>query len=187
MGTAPGIDAEDRRLVSLILRKGDERAFRQLYRQYTPRLLGFVTRLLAGTDSEAEDVVQETWIRACKGLHRFRWDSAFGTWLQGIGFNLVREQLRQWDRFRLVQTDDPLNAVSPDLPAEDRIDLERSIQMLPDNQRVVLVLHDIQGMKHREIAELLGIPIGTSKSHLSRSRHTLGRMLSGVMETEHEP
>jgi RNA polymerase sigma factor (sigma-70 family) len=186
MGTAPDIQADDRRLVTLVLRKADERAFRELYRRYTPRLLGFVTRLLAGTNSEAEDVVQETWIRTCECLDRFRWDSAFGTWLQGIAFNVVREQLRQWNRSRVVQMDGLLDAVTPDVRDDDGIDLERSIQMLPDDQRVVLVLHDIQGMKHREIAERLGIPIGTSKSHLSRSRQTLRRMLLGVKETEHE-
>jgi RNA polymerase sigma factor (sigma-70 family) len=186
MGISPDIQADDRRLVSSVLRDRDEDAFRTLYRRHTPRLLGFVARLLAGSGDEAEDVVQETWILACTCLARFRGDSAFGTWLHGIGLNVVREQLRRRERTRTVWIDDPTPAVTPAVREDDRIDLERSIQALPDDQRVVLVLHDIEGMKHREIAERLGIPVGTSKSLLFRSRQALRMLLSSVKETEHE-
>lgn len=186
MGTSPDIHADDRRLVSSVLRQGDEGAFRELYRRHTPRLLGFVTRLLAGSSDEAEDVVQETWIRSCECLNRFRGDSAFGTWLHGIGLNVVRERLRRETRTHLVPMDDLTPAVTPEVRVDDRIDLERSIQALPDDQRFVLVLHDIEGMKHREIAERLGIPVGTSKFLLFRSHQALRMLLSSVKETEHE-
>jgi RNA polymerase sigma-70 factor (ECF subfamily) len=186
MGTSPDIHMEDRGLISSVLRRGDEEAFRDLYRRHTPRLLGFVVRLLAGSDDEAEDVVQETWIRACECLDRFRGDSAFGTWLHGIGLNVVRERLRQESRKRSFPADDFSALVAPEVRDDDRIDLERSIRSLPDDQRVVLVLHDIEGMKHREIADQLGIPIGTSKCLLSRSRQALRRWLSSVKEIEHE-
>ena len=186
MGISPDIYIEDRGLISSVLRGGDEVAFRDLYRRHTPRLLGFVVRLLAGSDDEAEDVVQETWIRACSCLDRFRGDSAFGTWLHGIGLNVVRERLRRESRDRTLPTDDFSAFVTPEVRDDDRIDLERSIRTLPDDQRIVLVLHDIEGMKHHEIAERLEIPIGTSKCLLSRSRQALRRLLSNVKETEHE-
>jgi RNA polymerase sigma-70 factor (ECF subfamily) len=186
MGTAADIQADDRRLIALVLHQGDEGAFRELYRRYTPRLLGFVARLMAGAAGEAEDVVQETWIRACEGLSRFRWNSSFGSWLHGIGLNVAREQLRREAGSRVVLMDRFPDIGAPEGRYDDRIDLERAIRMLPDEQRIVLVLHDIEGMKHREIAARLGIPVGTSKSHLSRSRLTLRAMLSGVEESEHE-
>lgn len=186
MSTPRDIQAADRQLVSHIRQQGDEGAFRELYRRYTPRLMGFVTRLLAGTETEAEDVVQETWIRACESLDRFLWRSSFGTWLQGIGLNVAREHLRQQSRSPLIPMEVIPMTAAPQEHDDDRIDLERLIRALPDEQRIVLVLHDIEGMKHREIAARLGIPVGTSKSHLSRSRRKLQLQLTGVKETEHE-
>ncbi len=186
MDTPQDIQAGDRRLISRIRQQGDEGAFRELFRRYTPRLTGFVTRLLAGPESNVEDVVQETWIRACESFDSFRWRSAFGTWLQEIGLNVVREHLRQQSRSPLIPGDVIPTTVVPPAPDDDRIDLERLIRALPDEQRFVLVLHDIEGMKHREIAERLAMPEGTSKSHLSRARRTLRWQLTGVKEIEHE-
>jgi len=185
MDTHRDIEAGDRRLVSRIRQQGDEGAFRELYRRYTPRLTGFATRLLAGAESEVEDVVQETWIRACESLDRFRWRASFSTWLQGIGLNVVREQLRRQSRFPLAAGEEVPAAATLPASDDDRLDLERLIRELPDAQRLVLVLHDIEGMKHREIAERLGMPEGTSKSHLSRARGTLRGKLADVEESEH--
>jgi RNA polymerase sigma factor (sigma-70 family) len=168
----------DRDLVEAVLELGDERAFRELYRRYTPRLLGFVSRLLAGGNPEDEDIVQETWVRACLRLDRFQWRSAFSTWLLGIGLNVVRDRLRRRGRSRSAPT-----VRSPDPPEQRvdhaiRIDLERAISMLPDENRLVLVLHDVEGMKHDEIAERLEIPVGTTKSRLFRARRMIREWLS---------
>jgi RNA polymerase sigma-70 factor (ECF subfamily) len=95
METGAAIDRDDRELTEAVLRSGDEAAFRQLYRRHTPHLLGFVYRLLGGTTAEAEDIVQETWIRACESLGRFRWNSLFSTWLLGIGLNAVGDHRRR--------------------------------------------------------------------------------------------
>jgi RNA polymerase sigma factor (sigma-70 family) len=187
MKAQPAAAETDRDLADAVLALGDEQAFRELYRRHTPRLLGFVSRLLAGTDSEAEDVVQETWIRACEGLERFRWQSTFSTWLLGIGLNLVRDQLRRHGRrSRMV----PMESL-PDRPAarashEQRIDLERAIRALPDDYRLALVLHDVEGMKHHEIAGRLGIPVGTTKSQLFRARRMIRDTLSKSTEYDHE-
>ncbi|UCF06083.1 MAG: RNA polymerase sigma factor [bacterium] len=182
MKAQPAAIGIDRDLVEAILELGDEQAFRELYRRHTPRLLGFVTRLLAGAAPEGEDVVQETWIRACKRLERFQWRSTFSTWLLGIGLNVVRDHLRRSGRSHTV----PANLV-PDPPGphaahEDRIDLERAIRMLPDDFRMVLALHDIEGMKHHEIAERLEIPVGTTKSQLYRARQMIRQWLSEKTE-----
>jgi len=178
MKAQPAAVETDRDLADAVVQLGDEQAFRELYRRHTSRLLGFVTRLLAGTDSEAEDIVQETWIRACEGLEGFRWQSTFSTWLLGIGLNVVRDQMRRGRRPRAVAME-----TLPDRPAtrtshEQRIDLERAIRALPDDYRLALVLHDVEGMKHHEIAERLGIPIGTTKSQLFRARRMIRDTLS---------
>jgi RNA polymerase sigma-70 factor (ECF subfamily) len=169
----------DRELVDSVLRHKDELAFRELYRRHTPRLFMLVSRLLARGDHEAEDVVQEIWIHAFESLGRFQWNSAFPTWLTGIGLNRVRDRIRKYGRSRETGVDVvPDVAVAPD-PPETRIDLERAISGLPDDQRLVLVLHDVEGMKHREISERLEIPEGTSKTLLSRARTRLRAMMSG--------
>jgi RNA polymerase sigma-70 factor (ECF subfamily) len=167
----------DRDLAEAVLRYGDEAAFRELYRRHTPRLLGFVSRLLAGTGSDEEDVVQETWIRACDALGRFRWQSAFSTWLLGIGLNVARDRLRRAGRSRTVPMKSAPDRPAPVTPHETRIDLERAIRSLPDDFRLVLVLHDVEGMKHHEIAEKLRIPVGTTKSQLFRARKLIREML----------
>lgn len=182
MKAQPAPVGNDRDLVEAVLQLGDEQAFRELYRRHTSRLLGFVTRFLAGTDPEDEDVVQETWIRACERLGQFEWRSTFSTWLLGIGLNVVRDHLRRSGRSRTVPADPPPDRPGPHVAHEERIDLERAIRVLPDDYRMVLVLHDVEGMKHHEIAERLGIPVGTTKSQLFRARRMLRELLSEKTE-----
>ena len=179
MSAPPDKSRTDRELVDAVLERKDERAFLELHRRHTPRLFALVARMLASGDEEAEDVVQETWIRAFESLVRFEWNSAFSTWLTGIGLNRVRNRIRKYGRARETGVE-----VVPDIAIvperhEVRIDLERMIARLPDDQRMVFVLHDVEGMKHREIAEFLDIPEGTSKTHLSNARKWLCAMMPG--------
>lgn len=168
----------DRELVDAVLRHQDELAFRALYRLHTPRLFALVARLLARGDHEAEEVVQEVWIHAFESLGRFHWNSSFSTWLTGIALNRVRDRIRKYGRSRESTVEAPEVAGTPAMH-EARIDLERSIARLPDGERMVLVLHDVEGMKHREIAEQLDIPEGTSKTHLFNARKRVRAMMSG--------
>lgn len=169
----------DRELVEAVLHHKVEPAFRELYRRHTPRLFVLVARLLARGDHEAEDVVQEIWVHAFENLGRFQWNSEFATWLTGIGLNRVRERIRKYGRSRETGMDVvPDVAGAPDRH-EARIDLERMIGRLPDELRLVLVLHDVEGMKHREISDHLDIPEGTSKTHLANARKQLRAMMSG--------
>jgi RNA polymerase sigma-70 factor (ECF subfamily) len=176
----------DRDLARDIARRGDEGAFRELYRRHTPRLLGFVCRLLGRSAAEAEDVVQEAWIRACENLPRFRWESSFSTWLLGIGLNLVRERQRRTAREASGSLEDSLQLAATMGSSEARIDLARAIELLPDGYRMALVLHDVEGMKHTEIAERLGISSGTSKSQLFSARRAMRAMLGGSREVRHD-
>jgi RNA polymerase sigma-70 factor (ECF subfamily) len=154
---------------------GAEDAFRTLYRAHTPALYALALRLTGGDQPEAEDLVQETWVRATRNMSTFRGDSALRTWLCGVLVNVRRERLRS--AWRMV---DAPNLEAPCPPTDDSaIDLERAIAALPAGARDILVLHDVYGYTHREIAEMLGIVEGTSKSQLARARALLRTALNG--------
>lgn len=185
MSSSRPADASDRALAEAVARHGDERAFRALYGRHTPRLYQFVLRMLDGSVHDAEDVVQDTWVRAVERLDGFRWESQLSTWLIGIGANLCRDRLRRTARRQALAVAelDGAGAV-PARRAEERIDMERAIALLPAGYREVLLLHDVEGLTHGEIAARLGIAEGTSKSQLFFARRTMRRLLSPAMEVE---
>lgn len=179
--------SDDRELAAAVARSGDERAFRALYRRHTPALYRLALRLGGGDGTWAEELVQLAWIRAVEGLGAFGWRSSLSTWLGGIAVNCARELWRETRiRGEAVLEDargERAARRSPDV--ENRIDLERAIERLPDGYREVFVLHDVEGYTHEEIGELLGIETGTSKSQLSRARGRLRAALApGGWQTE---
>ncbi len=168
--------SEDRDLAASVVRSGDEAAFRDLYRRHTPALYRLALRLGGGDESWAEELVQRAWIRAVESLGAFGWRSALSTWLGGIAINCARELWREGrgrDEALDEQEDRAPMAGASVAGAEDRIDLERAIQRLPQGYRQVFVLHDVEGYTHEEIGGLLGIEAGTSKSQLSHARRRL--------------
>lgn len=179
----PGSDESDRSLVERFLPGRDEATFLELYRRHTPALYRIAWRSLAGATGAADDAVQETWIRAVRGLAAFRWESSLRTWLVGILLRCCREQWRR--RPRAEEPPRPLSAdgdvvEAPHAPRpDDRIALERAVAALAPVPRQVLVLHDVEGYTHEEIGALLGMPPGTAKSHLHRARRRLAAQLRG--------
>jgi RNA polymerase sigma-70 factor (ECF subfamily) len=167
----------DRALADQVLHQEDERAFRALYQRHTPYLFQFVLRTLGGNELDAEDVIQETWIRAAENLDSFRWESGIRSWLTGIALNQCRGLFRRKDRNWLEVRDEHLESSVP--PEADRIDLEAALSLMPDGYRTVLVLHDVEGYKHEEIGRMLGTSEGTSKSQLFHARRTMRMLLSG--------
>lgn len=182
MKSQPGSPTSDRQLAEALLRAGDERAFRELYRRNTPRLYRLLLRLLGGDIRDAEDATQETWIRAVEALERFRWESAFSTWLTGIAIHVGRDALRRRSRGREDLWGEDYDPPGPVVPLGERIDLERAIALLPDGYRAVFVLHDVEGMPHERIADQLDLAIGTSKSQLHRARRALRALLTPAGE-----
>jgi len=176
----------EKSLIEAIVRDGDEVAFRQLYRRHTPRLMMVVQRLLAASGRDAEDVVQETWIRVVECLDSFRGESTFATWLTGIGVNVTRNHLRRQGRRDAFAWETVPEPPAPQRNGDDCIDLERAIALLPDGYRSVLVLHDVEGWKHHEIAETLGVAVGTCKSQLFAARRWIRSYLGTTNEVKHE-
>ena len=170
-------EPDDRRLVALFLARRDEGAFRALYRRHTPFLYRLLLRLSGGGSQTAEEGVQETWVRAVERLGEFAWRSQLRTWLAGIAIHWSREDARRRRRDASVALDDEaLPAPGASAPI-DRMDLERAVSELPDGYRAALLLHDVEGFTHEEIAAALGVDEGTSKSQLFRARRSLRLML----------
>jgi RNA polymerase sigma-70 factor (ECF subfamily) len=169
---------DDRFLVDAVVQRGDERAFTSLYDRHTPALYRLALRLTGGSAADAEDVTHDAWVRAVERLPAFEWRAALRTWLAAFVIRCAHERNRA--AMRAAQGMDDLAAGADDVALRgsyDRLDLERAIAGLADGFRQVFVLHDVQGYTHEEIADLLGIEPGTSKSQLSRARRALRRTL----------
>jgi RNA polymerase sigma-70 factor (ECF subfamily) len=136
-----------------------------------------VVRLLgAARRDEVDDVVQETWLAACRGIHRYAGDAKFSSWLTTIGIRAAYSRFGRSDELETTLFDE-IPAPSGAGPASV-IDLERALSRLPDHQRVVVVLHDVEGFTHEEIGRHLGIAAGTAKATLSRARAALRVLLT---------
>lgn len=155
---------------------GDVRAFERLYRENVDRVYGLCLRMTADAD-RAEELTQEAFVRAWERLDSFRGDSRFSTWLHRLAANVVKESWRSSDRRasrnEVAADRMGLHELHGDGVPETRIALERSVAKLPDGARMVFVLYDVEGYKHREIAEMTGKAVGTVKAQLHRARRLL--------------
>ena len=163
---------------------GDRHAFERLYRLHVTRVFSLCARMVADR-TRAEELTQDVFVRAWEKLHLFRGESAFGTWLHRMTVNVVLNARKPEGRSRsrfLCWPDDEGNGVDA-LPARplapgDRMDLEAAIAKLPPGARRVFTLHDVEGYKHEEIAEMLGVTSGATKAQLHRARLLLREALN---------
>jgi RNA polymerase sigma-70 factor, ECF subfamily len=156
---------------------GDTAAFERVYRRHAGRVHSLCSRMLS--PEEADDLTQDVFIRAWQKLSLFRGDSAFGTWLYRLAVNLVLAK-RQTFAARRSRIEGDVDVIP--LPARDdrpdlRMDVDAAIRTLPRGARDVFVLHDIEGYTHEEIAGMLNVTAGTSKSQLHRARMSLRQYL----------
>ncbi len=165
-------DTPDQILAQAVM-NGHEPAFRQLYRRHTPAVFRVVVRMLGNAGPDAEDVMQDSWVKAVRALPGFRWESSLRTWLSGIAINRTREHLRTVGRRLDDQPLPLLGAPGRSEPTDARMDLEAALTTLPDGYRTVLLLHDWEGFTHPEIAAHLEIAVGTSRSQLFHARRAL--------------
>ncbi len=152
-------------------REGDLKAFEQLYRTHIARINSLAEWMLDSTDTE--DVLQDIFVRAWERLETFRGDAPFSAWLRRVAVNVLlryRERIRKHDQ-RFLSDEDTLNS-APAIENELMLysEIESAVWSLPKRIREVLVLHDMEGYKHREIAEMLSISAATSRWHLHAGR-----------------
>ena len=170
-------------------RSGDSAAFEIIYKLFAARVYALCCRMLHDP-FEAEDMTQEAFLQLFRKLDTFRGESAFSTWLHRLTVNLVLMRLRRKSAptISIEATAGPNSEIDPptidvgvpDLLLEgsiDRLRLERCIAQLPAGYRVMFVLHDIQGYRHSEIAEIVGRSVGDSKSQLHKARVRLRELL----------
>ena len=165
-------------------RQGELGAFEEVYRSHSRRLYGVALRML-GNPADAEDMLQEIFLAAHRKLDSFRGESALGTWLYRLAVNLCLDYLRSRTG-RSINMTDALDdePVLPDAGSRGladrvvtRMDLERALAQLPEGCRTAFVLHDVQGLEHREVGEIMGIAEGTSKSQVHKARMRLRTLL----------
>jgi RNA polymerase sigma-70 factor, ECF subfamily len=165
-------------------RKGDLAAFETIYRTHSGRLYSVACRML-GNPADAEDLLQEIFLAAHRKLDSFRGESALGTWLYRLATNLCLDHLRsratRSSQVTGALDDQPLLADSGSRKLAERtvakMDLERAVAQLPEGCRTAFVLHDVEGLEHREVAAMLGIAEGTSKSQVHKARLRLRAIL----------
>ena len=168
---------------------GDTRAFEVLVLRYQARIVNYASAMVRDAGA-AEDVAQETFVRAWRGMGRFRGESSFKTWLYRIATNVARTHLdRRGRQARIADRSlddeaEPLQAGDVPSPAPDaetslvrREAIDRALSELPDELRLALVLRDVEGLDYKEIAGVTGAPIGTVESRIFRARRRLRTLL----------
>lgn len=162
--------------------KGDTKAFERLYRAHVGKVYGLCWRLCDGDSAKADQAAQDAFVRAWEKLGSFRGESAFGTWLHRLTVNVVLGEhrlLKRWTTFEdAEQAGAPEPSHHPSASLGDRMDIERALTRLPKGARAVLLLHDLEGWQHDEIAAATGIAVGTSKAQLHRARKLMKEWLS---------
>jgi RNA polymerase sigma-70 factor (ECF subfamily) len=157
---------------------GDAHAFARLYRQHAGRIHTLARRMTS--DDDADELTQDVFVRAWEKLRTFRGEAAFGTWLHRLAVNLIlaKRAAAAKRRSRDGGSDALETAPGRNAPPELAMDFEKAIGRLPEGARQIFVLFDIEGYRHEEIAGMLEISVGTSKSQLHRARMILREHLT---------
>jgi RNA polymerase sigma-70 factor, ECF subfamily len=181
---SPSTIAEDKAAALECLRRaqsGDVDAFEQLYREHSPRIYALCLRLKAGDKTDATELLQDVFVKAWRRLDTFRGDCAFASWLHRLAVNTMLESARSDGRraARVLPMEDTsrLAGAARSSGIELKMDMESAIASLPKGARLAFVLHDVEGYQHQEIAEQLGVTVGTIKAQLHRARRLLRERL----------
>ena len=190
-------EATDSEVVQASL-DGDSRAFDELVRRYDQRLLNFVYRTI-GDRERGEDLVQETFVRVYRHLHRFDQSKKFSTWIYTIASNLAKNELRNRSRNPLVLFQPlkknwdadhrPLEWEDTQYKPDDlfrkrhlRAQVEKAVSQLPEHHRVVFVLREMEGKTYEEIADITNCNLGTVKSRLNRARNNFASIIAPMID-----
>ena len=181
-GQGDGARADEAALVDAV-RRGSPGSREAIYHRYKRRVFALALRIVGSVD--AEEVAQEAFIRVFRGLPKFRGDAALGTWIYRLAVNAALSHRARRANVPGVDAEDGAAAeralaASPEPgDAALRKQLERALALLPVGYRTVIVLHDVEGLEHEEVAAILGCHVGTSKSQLHKARARLRDVLAG--------
>lgn len=175
----------DYRLMKAI-QKGNMVSFNEMVDRYKDRLMNVVGRMLSSRE-EAEDVVQETFVRVYLHRQSFNFKHCFSTWIYTICLNLARNELRRRKKFKFyditeMEGNEKEFAVDPKIPTGLTEQLSRSVKELPEKYREAFLLRDVQEMPYEEVAKVLDVPLGTVKSRVNRARLMLRDKLQPKLE-----
>jgi RNA polymerase sigma-70 factor (ECF subfamily) len=170
------------------IQKGNMVAFSTMVDRYKNRLMNVIARMLSSQE-EAEDIVQETFVRVYQHRQSFNFQHCFSTWIYTIGLNLARNELRKRKRFKFLEISDMKGneselAVDPKLPNRLPEVLSEAVKALPEKYRMAFMLRDVQELPYEEVAKILSVPLGTVKSRVNRARLTLREKLKPRMEEQ---
>jgi len=176
---------------------GDVAAFEELISSYQKKIFNLAYRML-GNINDADDLAQETFIRVFKSISNFKGESSFSTWIYRIATNVCLDELRKRKNKKAVSLDDEIKVddgeikrqIESDSPLPDeiaereelRLLVKHAISDLPEEQRLIISLRDIQGLSYDEIAQVLDCPSGTVKSRINRARQALKKILMARKE-----
>jgi RNA polymerase sigma-70 factor (ECF subfamily) len=184
---AAAIEADEEREWLRRCREGDERAFRALLARYRGRALYLATQMLRDR-AEAEDVVQEAFLRVFRGVRGFRGDARFHTWLYRIVVNLCLDRARRGPPSPLLSLDEALDTsrFAASSACETRLRVEALLQRLSPEMRATLLLREMGGLSYEEIARELRIPVGTVRSRLNAAREQFRRLWLAEERESHD-
>lgn len=175
----------DADLIARVLTREDHNAFGELVRRYQSPVRAFLTRMTRGDAHRADDLAQETFLKAWHKLHTYRGSSRFSTWLFGVAYNEFRGAARQRREVALSDLPaPPAELAQPGSAAGShlRLDLTAALDLLNSHERAVLVLCCQNGLSHEEAAQVLDCPLGTVKTNVLRGKEKLRRHLSPAYE-----
>ena len=152
--------------------------FEAIYESYKSKVYSTAYRML-GNSTDAEDITQDVFVRVYKKLHTLRNEAVLSTWIWRITMNLCIDWLRK-KKVKMVSSEEPI--VTDRSDPHLKLTLERMISSLPDGYKSVFILHDVEGLNHKEISKVLRISEGTSKSQLHRARMLLRDKLGPILE-----
>lgn len=190
-GSATAAAALDRVLVEAAQR-GDRQALDDLLRRHYGRVFAVCKRIL-NHDADADDATQETLIAAVRGLPRFDGNAAFSTWLYRIATNACLDQLRRRKRRPATSLDsmpefaDLAESRPFDSSVVDQMAVQQALERLPEDFRIAVVLRDVVDLDYADIADTLGVPIGTVRSRIARGRAVLVKELGNQTPTREHP
>ncbi|MGB8370131.1 MAG: RNA polymerase sigma factor [Limisphaerales bacterium] len=175
----------DTDLIARVLSRGDQNAFGELVRRHQSPVRAFLARMTQGDTHLADDLAQETFLKAWQKLYTYRGSARFSTWLFGIAVNEFRMTCRRRKELALEEVDEAPMALEEPAAARDRhlrLDLTEALKLLNSNERAAVVLCCQNGLSHEEAAQVLDCPLGTVKTNILRGKEKLRRRLSPAYE-----